>query len=86
MNDLIVMGFVLAVFFAWAWVSGKNHRSRREHMDAIREHQDFLRDHWVRVEVWRAEAQEHARRGQEMQQLLRAAMEAHQQLHRESMH
>lgn len=29
MGDWIVMGFVLAVFLAWVWISGKNHRSRR---------------------------------------------------------
>lgn len=86
MDDLFVMAFVLAVFLAWVWVSGKNHRSRREHMDAIREHQELMQDHWARVEVWRAEAREHARRVQEMQQQLRAAMEASQQLQRESVH
>lgn len=86
MDDLLVMLFVLAVFGAWVWVSGKNHRSRREHIDAIREHQDSLRDHWTRVEVWRAEAQEHARRGQELQQQLRDAIESSQHVHGENLH
>lgn len=55
-------------------------------MDAIREHQDFLRDHWTRVEVWRAEALEHARKGDELREVLREAVDLSRQMYGERLH
>lgn len=86
MDDLFMMAFVLAVFLAWVWVSGKNHRSRREHMDALRDYQEFMQDHWTRVEVWRAEAQEHARKGDELREVLREAVDLSRQMYGERIH